>query len=449
MLKLPRTTVTAIILLNLLGGCAVLDPHRVVARRLDHLGQGAAPLTTETRIAAFNEVWETINERYLDPSFNGVDWKAVGERYREAALAAADDRAFWRQLDKMAGELRDSHTRVESPERYELLRKARVASIGVSINLDGDTIYLDAVRMGSEAWLKGLRPGMKVVKIDQVDATRWWTQNEADARKGSTPQTAARYINALLSASSGDSRTLTIANESGSRDIVLMRNVYDAPASISAQKLAGNIGYLRFTGFSADIRTATLEGLASLKQSKGLIIDLRGNPGGDLRFARTFVDQFFKGHRDGGQSQTRDGKPVSMLLGMITLVPEKMDIEGVDQPLEQPVVILQNSSSGSASEFTASMLQDSGRVRVVGEVSCGCLLGFLGLKPIIGGGALAYSELGFTSPKGRRIEGMGVQPDVLVRPTYAQLAAGRDPQFEAALDELNRMIAEKAEKKPS
>ena len=77
-------------------------------------------LSRQARERAFDFVWDTIERRYHDPAFNGIDWKAVGERYRPLALAAKDDAAFWDVLDRMTGELRDSHTRVETPRDVEL-----------------------------------------------------------------------------------------------------------------------------------------------------------------------------------------------------------------------------------------------------------------------------------------------------------------------------------------
>ena len=72
-----------------------------------------------------------------------------------------------------------------------------------------------------------------------------------------------------------------------------------------------------------------------------------------------------------------------------------------------PVVILVNPGSASASELFASAMQAAGRALVVGQPSCGCLLGFLGYARIPGGGELAYSEVGFRLPNDRRIEGEG------------------------------------------
>ena len=75
---------------------------------------------------------------------------------------------------------------------------------------------------------------------------------------------------------------------------------------------------------------------------------------------------------------------------------------------------------------------DSGRATVVGEVSCGCLLGFLGYAALPGGGALAYSEIGFRTAKGDIVEGRGVMPDVVIERSLSDLRLSRDRTLEAA-----------------
>jgi carboxyl-terminal processing protease len=101
-----------------------------------------------------------------------------------------------------------------------------------------------------------------------------------------------------------------------------------------------------------------------------------------------------------------------------------------------PVAILINTGSASASEHFSAAMQDLGRASIVGEPSCGCLLAFMGYANIPGGGELAYSEVGFATPKGRRIEGAGVMPDKLVALTQADLQVARDRALEVAQEIL-------------
>jgi carboxyl-terminal processing protease len=90
------------------------------------------------------------------------------------------------------------------------------------------------------------------------------------------------------------------------------------------------------------------------------------------------------------------------------------------------VAILINESSGSGSEMFAEVMQETSRAVVVGRQSCGCLLGISEFKKLKGGGELAVSELGYISPRGRRVEGTGVIPDEPVRITLSDLLSKRD-----------------------
>jgi carboxyl-terminal processing protease len=96
------------------------------------------------------------------------------------------------------------------------------------------------------------------------------------------------------------------------------------------------------------------------------------------------------------------------------------------------VVVLVNALSASGSELFAGSLQAVGRAKIVGQTSCGCLLGFLGYAHVPGGAELAYSEVGFVLSNGRRIEGEGVVPDREVPLTLDDLRASRDRTLEEA-----------------
>src|SRR5947209_9934480 len=116
--------VLALAAAGIASACALVDPNNMLGRQSEEpesVPSFVVPpprstlLTVEQRERAFDFVWNTIQQRYHDPRFNGVDWRAVGDRYRPLALAAPDDETFWDTLDRMTGELHDPHTRVESP----------------------------------------------------------------------------------------------------------------------------------------------------------------------------------------------------------------------------------------------------------------------------------------------------------------------------------------------
>ena len=190
-----QSALAILVLCAVLGGCATFDPHGVLSRHVGNAAPASGPLDVAGRTEAFDFVWNTINTGYLDPAFKGVDWKAVGERHRPLALRAADERAFWKQLDLMTGELHDAHTRVESPQRFKEIREQAGISLGVLlVEMDGQLI-VERVGSASEAWLAGLRPGAKILRIQNETAIDWWQRTLAAAREGSTPWSRQRYAN--------------------------------------------------------------------------------------------------------------------------------------------------------------------------------------------------------------------------------------------------------------
>lgn len=416
------------------SGCALLDPHGIVGRHVLVGEPQQGVLDARTREAAFDFVWGTIDRAWLYPDMRGVDWKAVGERYRPRVLAAPDDETFWKELDRMTAELADSHTRVESPRMLREIREHAGVSLGVRLGVIEDQVRVLRVAPGSEAWLVGLRPGARILSIGETEALAWWHARWEAARAGSTAQTRLAAVNrALNSGEEGSALALAFERSDGSRvSARLIRRRFVAPPGVLAMKLGSGIGYLRFTGFDESIRRKTLNALEGLRDARGLILDLRDNSGGSIFFAQALIARFLVGKHRLAHVDTRDGKPVSMFFGLVDLLPSEFVISGPRSPLLQPLVILVNAGSASAAELVASSLQGLGRARIVGETSCGCLLGYLGYAMIPGGGALAYSEFGFRLESGRVIEGRGLRPDEVVTTGLEDLVSGRDPQFEAA-----------------
>src|SRR5258705_12213208 len=92
-----------------LAGCAAIDPHNILSRNAREVNADFRlnVLDEWGSTSAFDFVWDTINGNYVDPKFNGVDWKNVGARYRALALGARHDDEFWEVLNRMTGELHD------------------------------------------------------------------------------------------------------------------------------------------------------------------------------------------------------------------------------------------------------------------------------------------------------------------------------------------------------
>ena len=179
------------------------------------------------------------------------------------------------------------------------------------------------------------------------------------------------------------------------------------------------------------------DGVNALRDTPGIVIDLRGNPGGAALAVNMLLERFYRDRTGTGRVITRTGKPVSLFFGAIEIIKLKRVVEGERDAYTGPIVVLLNAQSASASELFAATLQATGRAKVVGQRSCGCLLGFLGYAHVPGGADLAYSEVGFELSNGKHIEGEGVIPDKLVPIDPADLQMNRD----RALEEAQALLA--------
>ena len=406
----------------------------------------AKELSAEARVRAFDFVWETINDRYHDVAYHGADWNAVRSRYRPLALAARDDEAFWDTLDRMTGELRDAHTRVDSPERVALRKRDEAISLGFAFTPLENQLVVTSVNGESDAWWAGVRPGMIVIEIGGEPAQVAYDRLMADARQDSTERSRHfRALRRLLAGAEGSKVPFQFERADGSRfSATIARRKFSSRAASSHRVLPSGIGYLRLSQWTLGLTSRVLSGMEELRATPGLVIDLRGNPGGAVQSVDRLLAEFFATRTEIGKTTTRTGQPISMLFGAVEIIKLKSVVEGNPQAYKGPVAILVNSQSASASELFAGAMQATRRGVVIGQPTCGCLLGFLGYARVPGGGELAYSEVGFVLTNGKRIEGEGVIPDHPVPLTLADLTAGRDRALETAQDLLRKMAAERS-----
>jgi carboxyl-terminal processing protease len=432
----------------LLAGCSLVDPHNMIGRQL---GEGTTlptefvpsppgkTLGAEQREHAFDFVWSTINDRYYNAQLNGVDWNAVRTRYHPLALAATDDDAFWDTLDRMTGELKDAHTRVESPKRVELRKRDESVTLGFGFLPVENRLVISTVNPQSDAWWAGARPGMTLVTIEGEPAMKAYERLKSDTRYDSTDRSRhMRALRRLLTGEPGTTVAFTFERVDGSRiDTVLTRRRLTSTPQASHRLLPSGYGYIRFTEWTLGVVSRALDAIEELKTAPGLVIDLRGNPGGSAHAVNMVLRRFFMNRTEVGRVLTRTGKPVALFFGAVEIIKLKQVVEGDPNAYMGPVVILMNEGSASASELFAGSMQAAGRATIVGRPSCGCLLGYLGYARVPGGAELAYSEVGFVLANNKRIEGEGILPDHPVPIQVADLQLGRD----RALEEAQSLLA--------
>ena len=429
--------------LMLLPGCAVLDPNNIIGRRYPDPPSANAPFPAADdswRQAALEYVWTTVNDKYYDPNLNGVDWKAVRRKYEPAILAAGSDDDYWDALDRMTGELKDSHTRVHGPKQVAQQRDYESHSLGIGFLELGNELIVTSVHPQSDGYWAGVRPGMTVKAIEGEPAMARYRRLMTEVRDSSTSWTRTRGAIRKMSAGDIDSKvSMTFTRVGAGGDGIadtemtatMKRQAFRTPPEINSRVLPSGLGYVRFSNFLGGLENGILAAIDRMKDTPGMIVDLRNNGGGSLATSSTLISKFLSEPEKGARVLTRTGKPITV--AFIPVIKLETELKGSQEnAYAKPLVLLTNENSASASEIFSSTLQDLGRAAVIGQRTCGCLLGYLGYADLPGGGQLAYSEIGFVSPKGKRIEGEGVAPDIEIKLTREDILLNRDRTLEAA-----------------
>lgn len=401
--------------------------------------EAPGPPWAAIREQTFQTVWQTVNDSYFDATFGGVDWAAVGEKYRVKLPDAGDNEALRGLLQGMLGELRRSHFSIMPREMsvFTPEERSRVGTVGVEVAYTEGAVAISELAAESVARSAGLSPGDVIVKIGDQDLAAlqaWLEQSDlSPARRGLY---LAQLVGSSLRGPVGTSIRVEVRDSRGvGRECTLtfgdhvgewsepMGNFPSTPIFVRSHCGADGLAYLHFNVFA---RLAMKDIRALLRQvpaDGGLVIDLRGNLGGIAVMASGISGWLSDRQFQLGTMQLRQGH-----IGF-TVSPQTGAFLG-------PVAMLIDSNSASTSEIMAAGLQEAGRVRVFGESSPGSALPSV-FKALPTGDLLQHAIADMQTPKGVLIEGRGVTPDETVRRTVADLANGRDPVREAAERWLN------------
>ncbi|HST20101.1 MAG TPA: S41 family peptidase [Blastocatellia bacterium] len=397
-----------------------------------------APQTV--RQEAFDKVWRTVKEKHFDPTFGGVDWDKVREQYAPRVAAVKSDTELYQLLQQMLGELHQSHFAIIPPESVTPDESKEPVEGGIGIDariLDGQAV-ITRVEPGSKAAAAGLRAGFVIKQVDQTPVDQII---QRFAKRKMSPALTNLYITrsvlGRIEGKLGTAVRLSYLDERDqTREANIERESFKGEMSppmgnfppqymeFETKRLAGGIGYIRFNIFVIPVMEKIKAAIHQMSDAPGIIIDLRGNPGG-------------VGGMASGIAGVLESKETS--LGMMKYRVGHTNFAVSPQPgaYTGPVAILIDGSSASTSEVFAGGMQDIGRAVVIGERSAGAALPSI-FEKLPTGALFQYAIADFKTPKGVLIEGRGVIPDKEVKLTRRALLEGRDTQLEAAIEQVTK-----------
>src|SRR5258706_7239926 len=402
---------------------------------------GAAPapavkerLTAKDRKEVFEKVWKEIHDHYYDPSYNGVNWDEVHQRYAPPVDANKRDQEFYALMSQMTSELHDAHTRFSSPEQWKNFRRQQGVTVGFTVDeLDGKTVVTSVIP-GTEAAHAGIEPGMVVLRVNDTPVAERVAEIEKKRLPSSSERATRWFIyNRVFSGPADSAVKVALQRADGSVfEASVRRQIYSEAPQVTTHVLPSGNVYIRFDGFQHPITKEFHDALQRFRDAPGLIVDLRRNGVGDLAVLLPIAGYFFGKKTLFAKDSTRTGKPLSSYVGLLKLPLQLYVGRPGEQIYSGPVVILVDAHSASSSEVLAAGMQDTLRAKVIGSESCGCVLGIAKPRVMKGGAVLEMSEVLWFSPKGRKLEGTGIIPDQLVVPTMFDLQRGRDAVLAAA-----------------
>lgn len=393
----------------------------IVAITFGGLASPAIALTEEQRLVS--EAWRLVDRAYVDDTFNHQNWWLVRQKALKHALP--DHESAYSEIQTMLAGLGDPFTRLLKPDQYRSLQtntSGELTGVGLQISLDAETKILKVIApiAGSPADLAGVQPADTILKIDGVPTGGLSLDEAAERMRGAT---GSRVVLTIQRTDSDPSDVEIVRDRIALNPVTFELRTAD---SQSAERPKTKIGYVRLAQFNANATAEVSRAINALEKqgAEAYVLDLRSNPGGlllsGIEIARLWIDE-----------------------GTIVYTVNRQGIEGsfeaTGQALTQdPLVVLVNQGTASASEILAGALKDNQRATIIGERTFGKGL-IQSLFDLSDGAGLAVTVAKYETPDHIDINKQGIKPDVIVPIdplAITPLGTQRDRQYEAAVEFL-------------
>lgn len=377
-------------------------------------------------LTTLNEVWQEVNDHFFDPNFNGVDWKAKRGEYQERVKQAQSIEEASLVINQMLSELKTSHTHFytkQEPAYYQLLGifnrgsfkkelqklfpngKLDYTGIGIFTKDINEKTFISGILEGTPAARTGLKVGDEVIAVDgkpyqPIQSFLDKAEQEVKVSIQESPDPKSR-------------KDVTVIPKKLNPDTLFLEAMRQSIKII--ERNSKKIGYVHIWSYAGDQYQQLLVeeiGYGKLKDTEGLILDLRDGWGG----AEPNYLNIFNKQVPGLTQMSRDG------------VKRTIDLQW-----RKPVVMVVNNGSRSGKEILAYGFKKYGLGKLIGTKTAGAVVG--GSPFLLEDGNLLYLAVVDVWVDGERLEGKGVIPDIEV-PFPLEYAQGKDPQFNKAVDVL-------------
>ena len=357
----------------------------------------------------YEESWEKVKKSYLDSSYNSQDWKKWKNRYKGRLKTDEDARIA---IETMLASLDDSYTRFLSKKEYTEQSNsidAHITGIGVNIMTQSGKPVIYSVIEGTPAEKAGLKANDIIMYIDGKSVNGMDISKVAELVRGP------------------ENTMVTLKIKRGRR--VLIKKIIRKKIEIKSVETSiksNNIGYIKIKSFiGSNTATEVITGLKKIKDTQGLIIDLRGNTGGLLTNAVIVANLFIN-----------NGKIVSI----VSKNGKKNDINAQINiaVINKPTVVLVDGASASASEILSGALKDNKKAVLVGTKTFGKGL-VQQIVPLPNETGINITIAKYLTPNGEDINKKGIEPDYKVDYSLKDFRSRNDVQLKKAEEVIQKM----------
>jgi tricorn protease len=385
----------------------------------------------------YKESWRQMRDFFYSPSMNGVDWKAQGDKYEELVKYVNHRNDLTYIIGELIGELNIGHAYVGGGERPQPER-IKTGLLGAEISKDKGSGYfrIDKILKGHN-WTGQVRSplteiGVNASEGDYILAIDGKSVNKLNNIYEALVNKAGKQVKLTLN---------TIADEQGKHEVTVMpiddesQLYYLKWVNANIEKVNkatnGRVGYIHIPNMGVDGLNEFIKYYFPQLEKEALVVDVRGNAGG---FVSPIVIENLR--RVASQiSVTRNSKP-------------GIDPDGT---LYGPMVMLCDEFSASDGDIVTYRFKNYNLGKVIGKRTWGGVTGIRGTLPLVDGGFLNRPEFSIYDLEGKKwiIEGVGVEPDIVVDNDPYLEYTGTDQQLNKAVEVILDDLKTKAKKIPN